>query len=485
MRINQPVPDGPAVATPGIARWGEGEPGRPRPDIPVTIAASQATRVTGVTVDGPGAASFAASSSCGALAAGQRCTVATSFRPDGPGARIARLTVSFEGGATQVVPLQGFTYGGRTRLTFTGEPGEWVSQGRTHVYSGPSDGVSAHDAVEGMRVTVDAADDSNWFMSFYAPAGAALAPGHYPGAISSHSDDRTWPVLDLSVAGRGCAQAGEFTVTSLTRSYDGRLRSVGADFALRCQDSTSWLRGTFEWRAGDAAGLAPWMGDAPYTPPGGGGPGGGGGEPGGGDGQPGGGGREPGGGAGGVAGAAAGRTLGGGEPAIGAPSARACLALTPRALATSAADRLRGTARPDRLSGGAGDDCLDGAAGDDRLPGGPGADRLTGGAGADDLRGDAGNDTALGGAGRDTLHGGADADDLRGGTGADTLRGDAGDDDLHGDAGDDTLRGGAGDDRLTGGAGRDLLDCGPGRDAALAGPGDRTRGCERVTRSRR
>jgi len=130
LRINQPVSDAPGYAVPGIVRWGAGDPGRPRYDAPVSVYATAPAQVTGATIDGPDAASFAVTvNNCAGttLAAGQRCHIFTHFRADGPGARMARLTITFAGGATQVVPLQGFTYGGRSGLTLTPEPGEPVT----------------------------------------------------------------------------------------------------------------------------------------------------------------------------------------------------------------------------------------------------------------------------------------------------------------------------------------------------------------------
>lgn len=395
VRINQPVADAAGVAAPGIARWGAGDPGRPRTDIPVAIVASRATSVTGASVDGPDASSFAATNTCGALAAGQRCTVLASFRPTGPGARQARLTVSFADGSATAVPLQGFTYGGDTRLTFSGEPGEYLSGGTAWSYGPARDGLSAADAGEGgIKFSVDGADDANWFIDAYPPAGQRLALGRYTGAGSSGFGGQSWPVLKMSGDGRGCASTGEFTVTSLTREFDGRLRSVGIDFQLRCQDNPKLLRGTLAWRAGDSTSLAPWMGSAPFTAPSAQAPGTG----------PADGGAAP------AAGDPGGASVAAGAPAAPAPAsnpakrpaagtAAHCATLKLRRLGTSAADRLRGTRRADRLSGGAGDDCLEGGAGNDVLRGGAGSDRLVGGPGRDLLDCGPGRDVAVAGRG--------------------------------------------------------------------------------------
>ncbi len=113
LRINEPVPDTPATAVPGILRWGAGEPGQVRPELPVTLVASRAGRVTSTSVSGD-TASFNVVDSCTnrQLAAGDRCPIYVDYRPDGAGTRIAQLTVNFDDGTSQTVPLQGFTYGG-------------------------------------------------------------------------------------------------------------------------------------------------------------------------------------------------------------------------------------------------------------------------------------------------------------------------------------------------------------------------------------
>lgn len=100
-----------------------------------------------------------------------------------------------------------------------------------------------------------------------------------------------------------------------------------------------------------------------------------------------------------------------------------------------------------------------GSRGGDRLEGTKGGDQILGRRGKDRIRARAGADCAKGGRGRDRIGGGAGTDVLAGGSGPDRVR---------------AL------DRQA-----DVVRCGRGRDRARVDRRDRTRGCEKVRRTRR
>jgi glucoamylase len=140
----------------------------------------------------------------------------------------------------------------------------------------------------------------------------------------------------------------------------------------------------------------------------------------------------------------------------------------------------------DLSSGGAGADRLNGDAGNDRVEGNAAADRLNGSAGRDRMSGGTGRDRMSGGAGRDRMSGGAGRDRMSGNAGRDRMSGGAGNDRIAGNGGRNTLSGGRGNDRINSANGRrDTVKCGRGRkDRARVDRRDRTRGCERVIRTR-
>lgn len=123
-----------------------------------------------------------------------------------------------------------------------------------------------------------------------------------------------------------------------------------------------------------------------------------------------------------------------------------------------------------------------------------GIDIITGSPRGDLIRGRPGDDVLFGLAGADCLSGERGHDQLDGGNGSDRIDGGSGDDRLKGDGGNDRIVGGRGRNRYSGGTGNDtiyarngraeIVECGPGRDRAKVDRNDRTRRCERVTRSR-
>ena len=122
VRYNAPRPTGPRTP---CRRCSAGRPGTSAGragDIPVTVRATAPVQLPGARITGADAAAFGiVSDGCAgrSLAAGGSCQVVVRFAAGAPGARSATLEV---GPAHST--LQGFNYGGRTRLDITGQPGE-------------------------------------------------------------------------------------------------------------------------------------------------------------------------------------------------------------------------------------------------------------------------------------------------------------------------------------------------------------------------
>jgi Ca2+-binding RTX toxin-like protein len=113
-----------------------------------------------------------------------------------------------------------------------------------------------------------------------------------------------------------------------------------------------------------------------------------------------------------------------------------------------------------------------GTDGAEQLDGTSGADVICAYGGADVIRGLGGNDTIYGDEGNDTVRGAGGADRIFGGSGRDTLRGDAGNDTIDGESQNDVSIGGGGNDRLLGRDGFDSLRGGAGRDRLIGADGD-------------
>jgi hypothetical protein len=428
VRITEPIPDGPAATAPGLVRWPPAEPGATGAAVPVTLVAASPVQIAGAAVAGADAAAFPIrldECSGRSLGVGDSCEVWVRFSGANPGTRAATLRITDTAGRAYDTALQGFAWGGTTKLDMTGDPGDYIGAGQRWVYTPATAVIAAAGSRQHAGFGIDGNNGDWWYGDFSPAQGDILAPGTYTGAARDAFRGSS-PGLDVSGNGRGCNEiTGRFTVTEITFDSSGALRTFGVNFEQHCEGATPALRGVFDYRAGDTTPLPPWMVSGPGS-------------------------------TGPVA------TLGGaggGAPSTPAPTAPTGAPSSPPAahptptFASACADRTfvrasirRGTRRADRLRGSRRGDLLLGRAG---------ADRLTGGAGADCL---------AGGNGRDRLAGGSGADVLAG------------------DSGADRLLGGRGRDVLIAGSGRDRLDCGPGRDVAVAQRGDKVRRCEKVIR---
>ena len=371
VRFNAQGPAGPITPVPAVQRWAAQDFGVPHIPAAVTLRATAAASVGQLSIAGSQAADFSLESdgcSGRTLAAGATCQVRVGFQPRAVGARTAVLS----SGNGVRVPLQGFSYGGRTRLELHSEPGDPVGGGRDLTFT-PANAWIRGYAV-GSRAGFFVSDNEvldGWIGSFRAAMDAPLVPGRYTGARATTHLQMPQPEPGLRIDENSpCTEgAGEFTVTDIAHHPDGGVQSYEASFVQRCSPADSGvLRGVFSYRVGDTTPPAPWMAGGP----------------------------------------AAVDDVAGGVPQGGAPGGVAwrCGAGSARRQArigTRRADRLRGSGRSDRILARRGNDRVDAGRGDDCVVGGPGRDRLRGGPGADLVRGGAGRDVVIGGRGRDRV----------------------------------------------------------------------------------
>jgi hypothetical protein len=189
------------------------------------------------------------------------------FVPTTAGTRIATLRLTDSTGAAHTVALQGFAYGGRTRVEMTSDAGDYIGQGRPWSYTTSNSRISFGGSRTFAGFDVDGADGSWWNAEFVPGEGDILAVGSYPNA-TRYPFNGTGPGLSVTGNGRGCnTLRGSFDVTWVDFASDGRLRSFGVTFVQHCEGGTPALRGTFEFRAGDTTPLAEWMiGFVPSVP---------------------------------------------------------------------------------------------------------------------------------------------------------------------------------------------------------------------------
>ena len=139
-------------------------------------------------------------------------------------------------------------------LAFSGDPGEYVSGGRSWGLS--SEGVSFAAAsgcsANQIEILVSLPNDL-WMLRLAAPAGRSLAPGRFLGAGNWPTQPPQSPGIMLAGNGRACGQSGgEFTITEAQFAPDGSVIRFSASFAQRCVNfieesrlsTVPWLRGT-------------------------------------------------------------------------------------------------------------------------------------------------------------------------------------------------------------------------------------------------
>jgi hypothetical protein len=433
VRVGVPAGTGSAFVAPSVLRWPASDLGGAATTVPVTVVATRsAVRLTDTSVAGANPADFpirADECSGRTLAAGDSCQVWVRFVAADAGTRTAKLRITDATGERHDVSLQGFAYGGRTRVVLHSDPGDFVGAGRDWSYTPANADISATGSRRHVSFSVTGADGSRWSADFAPAAGDILAPGRYENA-TRYPFHGSGPGLSISGNGRGCnTLRGEFTVTSASFAADGRLRSFGASFEQHCEGETPALRGTMEYRADDTTPPAPWMvpgvsesPDPPLPPS---------------------------------------RKCADGKDNDGDgktdhPGDRGCSSPDDN---SESPDPPLPPSRQCTIRGTSGNDIVHATRGDDVICAGAGNDVVYGGGG---------NDVVYGGGGNDALRGGDGDDRLSGGPGNDALRGGDGDDRLSGGPGNDALRGGDGDDRLVGGPGRDVLSGQEGRDEGLA-----------------
>ncbi len=260
IRLGEPETAAPIVV-PSVVRWPEADLGAGHSTVPATvIAGTQGTTVENTSLSGAQASDYAISTDdCAGrtLAPNATCPVQVGFVPAVSGTRQATLGIGTSAG-TLTAALQGWTYGGTTRLHITGDPDDWITQGGTYDLT-PANArfaVMDNDA-RGLRIGVGT-PAGDWTVTVGAARNATLVA---PMTYDATTDD-TGPVLDVTAPGRGCGAGGEgtFTMDELRyRPAQPLAAGVGLSFTQNCQGEAAAAHGTLEFRAGDTTTPAPWM----------------------------------------------------------------------------------------------------------------------------------------------------------------------------------------------------------------------------------
>ncbi|MFL5884505.1 MAG: hypothetical protein ACJ77M_05495 [Thermoleophilaceae bacterium] len=379
IEVNEPVPDGP-MPSPSVVRWPPIDAGRGAQTVPVTVVAGGPIAFTASSIGGPDPGDFSVrEDDCSghAVAAGATCQVWVRFVPTAAGNRDASLTLTDSGGNRYSVPLQGYAYGGTTRVNMLSDSGDYIGAGQNWSYT-PSNAVITLTGTRS-HVTFGVSGDNGdwWTADFAAPSGDILAPGSTFNA-TRYPFNNGGAGMDISGNGRGCNQlSGQFTVTAAAYAADGSVQYMGVDFVQHCENAGPALHGSFDFRVGFVPPDNPWLTA----------------------------------GSGGAQAQAAPGTASSPSSAAG-PQARVVRAafcpgrtFSPQndVVGSRHRDKLSGSPAPDLILAGPGNDRVLARGGNDCVDGGSGNDHLSGGSGKDILLGGRGNDVLSGGSGRDVL----------------------------------------------------------------------------------
>ncbi|WP_410596283.1 hypothetical protein [Amycolatopsis sp. lyj-23] len=144
------------------------------------------------------------------------------------------------------VPAQAQTVASGS-LSFSGDPGDWISGGGSYAYSTDTKDrltVNATEDHNHVAVSVSGFNSDWWTLDLVAPSGTGLTAGTYDGATRYPFQGADAPGLDLSGNGRGCnTLTGTFTVQNAVFGPHGYVQTFDATFEQHCEGGTTAARG--------------------------------------------------------------------------------------------------------------------------------------------------------------------------------------------------------------------------------------------------
>jgi hypothetical protein len=130
-------------------------------------------------------------------------------------------------------------------LRFSGDRGDYISQGESYSYSTSKGDELAVSSSTGstVSISVNAYNGDWWTLTFDAPGTQVLVPRTYTAA-HRHPFNGTGPGLDLSGEGRGCNElTGSFTIIKAVFGPRGYVQTFDATFEQHCEGGDPAARG--------------------------------------------------------------------------------------------------------------------------------------------------------------------------------------------------------------------------------------------------
>lgn len=141
-------------------------------------------------------------------------------------------------------------------LSFSGEPGEFVSEGQSHHYTAGAVemfDVSGPTSESAVGVTVVTAEGKRWSLHMEAPDGQKLTDGAtFTGASRWPYAQPEDPKLAFGEDSRWCDNStGSFTIVHIAYGPYGYIRELDATFEQYCDGSTQPVRGEVHARTAE------------------------------------------------------------------------------------------------------------------------------------------------------------------------------------------------------------------------------------------
>jgi PKD repeat protein len=158
-------------------------------------------------------------------------------------------------------PAAGSTPASGNYVYLQSQPGDYIGQGRSHVYT-QKDAVLRVSHAQGL-LSVAVTGVQTWAGEFKVRTGLAeLQAGYYGGLTRYPFHDLAWGGLSWSGDGRGCNTLTGWFVVDSVRYESGTLQSIELRFEQHCEGGLPALNGKIHWDAADTTGPG-----GPIAPP--------------------------------------------------------------------------------------------------------------------------------------------------------------------------------------------------------------------------
>lgn len=142
------------------------------------------------------------------------------------------------------------TWAGVTTITLVSDPGDYIGQGGSYVYTNANALINPTATGNHLNITVDG--NENWRGDFKLPSNySELTPGAYTNLTRYPFNDPAVGGLSWSGEGRGCNTLTGWIIIDKATYVSGALTELELQFEQHCSGGTAALHGDIKWYADD------------------------------------------------------------------------------------------------------------------------------------------------------------------------------------------------------------------------------------------